>query len=258
MKDDRTATLDIATPEGVSFSLPLAGPFTRSMAYFIDFVAMSAAFNLLRPVLQVLQVVGGDAGVGLTLFLQFLFVEGARTVSELLWRGQTPGKKVMGLRVMDERGLKLHPSQLVIRNLLRFVDALPFFYAVGGAVALFNSRAQRLGDLAAGTVVVRSVKTSPPDVAGVLAGKFNSFRQHPTLEARLRQKTTPEEAQLALQALVRRDELEAAARVHLYAGLAQQFREKVKFPEETVFGLSDEQYVRNVADSVFRSRKSGG
>jgi len=258
MTDDRTATLDIATPEGVTFSLPLAGPVTRSLAYFIDYVVMSAAFNILKPLLAAFQVIGGDAGIGVGLLVQFIFVEGARMVCELLWRGQTPGKKVLGLRVMDERGLKLQPSQLVIRNLLRFVDALPCFYALGGAVALFNSRAQRLGDLAAGTVVVRMVKNTPPDVESVLAGKFNSFRQHPGLETRLRQKTTPEEAQLALQSLLRRDELEAGARVKLYAGLAQLFRDKVIFPEETVFGLSDEQYVRNVADSIFRSRKSGG
>jgi uncharacterized RDD family membrane protein YckC len=258
MKDERTATLDIATPEGVTFSIPLAGPVTRAMAYFIDFMVMSAAFNVLRPLLVALQIITGDAGIGLTVMLQFTFIEGARMVCELLWRGQTPGKKVLGLRVMDERGLKLQPSQLVIRNLLRFVDALPAFYAVGGMVSFFNAKAQRLGDLAAGTVVARTIKTTPPDVAGVLAGKFNSFHKHPVLEGRLRQKISPEEAQLALQSLLRRDELEPAARVKLYAELAQQFRSKVKFPEETEVGLSDEQYVRNVADTVFRSRRSGG
>jgi hypothetical protein len=95
-------------------------------------------------------------------------------------------------------------------------------------------------------------------VAGVLAGKFNSFRDHPHLEARLRQKVGPEEAQLALHALVRRDELETEARVKLYQHLAALFRDKVKFPEDAVFGLSDEQYLRNVVETVFRSRKSNG
>jgi hypothetical protein len=75
------------------------------------------------------------------------------------------------------------------------------------------------------------------------------------LEARLRQKVTPEEAQLALHALVRRDELETDARVNLYHQLASLFREKVIFPEDAVFGLSDEQYVRNVVETIFRSRK---
>jgi hypothetical protein len=159
---------------------------------------------------------------------------------------------------MDERALKLRPSQVILRNIMRAVDFLPGFYALGGTVSFFSARAQRLGDLAAGTVVVRTVKATPPDVAGVLAGKFNSFREHPHLEARLRQKATPEEAQLALHALVRRDALETAARVKLYGQLASLFREKVKFPEDAVFGLSDEQYLRNVVDTLFRSRKSVG
>jgi hypothetical protein len=157
---------------------------------------------------------------------------------------------------MDERGLKLRPSQVVIRNLLRAVDVLPLFYALGGLISFFSARSQRLGDLVAGTVVVRMVKAAPPDVAGVLAGKFNSFRDHPHLEARLRQKVSPEEAQLALHALVRRDELETEGRVRLYEKLANLFREKVKFPDDATFGMSDEQYIRNVVETVFRSRKA--
>lgn len=254
----RTATLDIATPEGVTFSLPLAGPVTRSVAYIIDYAAMSVVWSTLRLFILPLTAVSMDFGIGLMTLLQFAFVETARMLMELLWRGQTLGKKMLGLRVMDERGLKLRPSQVIIRNLLRAADALPLFYAVGGTVSLFSARAQRLGDLAAGTVVVRSVKVAPPDVAGVLAGKFNSFRDHPHLEARLRQKVSPDEAQLALHALVRREDLEGEARVKLYGQLANYFREKVKFPEDAVFGLSDEQYVRNVVETVFRSRKANG
>lgn len=258
MTETRTATLDIATPEGVTFSLPLAGPVTRSLAYFIDYAAMSVAWNILKSFLFPLIFVSVDLGFGAMVLLQFAFIESARMVMELLWRGQTIGKKMFGLRVMDERGLKLRPAQVIVRNLMRAVDALPVFYAVGGVVSLFSARAQRLGDLAAGTVVVRSVKSAPPDVAGVLAGRFNSFRDHPHLEARLRQKVAPEEAQLALHALVRREELEEEARVKLYAQLADHFRGKVKFPDDAVFGLSDEQYVRNVVETVFRSRRMNG
>ncbi len=255
MSHGRTATLDIATPEGVTFSLPLAGAFTRSIAFFIDLAAMMAAWNIIVIVIQPVFILLQDLGVGMRIFLQFAFVETSRMVMELIWRGQTIGKKLMGLRVMDEQGLKLQLFQVVVRNLLRWVDMLPAFYGLGGVVALFSARSQRLGDLAAGTVVVRSVKIVPPDVAGVLAGKFNSFREHPHLEARLRQKISPEEAQLALHALIRRDELEPAARIKLYENLATHFRSKVKFPDDAVFGLSDEQYVRNVVETVFRSRK---
>lgn len=255
MNASRTATLQIATPEGVSFSLPLAGPVTRAVAFFIDFAAIMAALNVISPFLTALGVIGGDVGMGLVILLQFVCMEGARMVMELLWRGQTLGKKVMGLRVMDENGLKLRPSQVVVRNLLRFVDMLPLFYALGGLVSLFNSRAQRLGDLAAGTVVVRTLKVTPPDVASVLAGKYNSFRDHPHLEARIRQKVGPEEAQIALNTLVRRDDLTPPARIKLFEDLATHFRSLVKFPDETTHGLSDEQYVRNVVETIFRRRK---
>ncbi|HSI62699.1 MAG TPA: RDD family protein [Candidatus Saccharimonadia bacterium] len=251
----RSATLNIATPEGVTFSLPLAGPVPRSLAYFIDLAVFFAAWNLAFMFIQPFFIFLQDLAGGVAIMLQFAFLEGMRMLMELLWRGQTIGKKALGLRVVDEQGLKLRPSQVVIRNLLRFVDVLPAFYALGGLVSLFSARAQRLGDLAAGTVVVRTVKSQPPDVASVLAGKFNSFREHPHIEARLRQKVTPEEAQLALNALVRREDLDEEARLRLYEQLAAHFREKVKFPDDVVFGLSDEQYVRNVVETVFRGRK---
>jgi hypothetical protein len=141
---------------------------------------------------------------------------------------------------------------VIVRNLVRIADMLPGTYAIGGAFCLFSKRCQRLGDFAAGTVVVREVKATPPDVEGVLGGKYNSFRQYPHIEARLRQKVTPDEAQLALAALVRREELEPAAIIKLFALMAERFREKVKFPDEADFGLSDEQYVRNVVDSLYR------
>ncbi len=252
----RTATLNIATPEGVTFSLPLAGPVTRGLAYFVDFAAMSAVWNVAAFAILPLFVLLQDIGVGFGILLQFVFVEGMRMIMEIVWRGQTIGKKLFGLRVVDEQGLKLRVSQVVIRNLLRFVDALPAFYAVGGVVSLFSARAQRLGDLAAGTVVVRQVTSKPPDVAAVLAGKFNSFRDYPHLEARLRQKVSPEEAQLTLHALVRREDLDTDARHRIYTSLSDHFRGKVSFPDDAVFGLSDEQYLRNVVETVFRGRKS--
>ncbi len=256
MSIQRTAMLNIATPEGVTFALPLAGPFPRSIAYFIDFVVIMAAIRIIQMFLMPFMLWMQDTGMGIMILANFILVEAARMIMELLWRGQTLGKKILGLRVIDERGLKLRPSQVIIRNLLRVVDGLPALHALGGVIAFFSPRSQRLGDLAAGTVVVRTVKSVPPDVAGVLSGKFNSFRDHPHLEARLRQKVTPEEAQLALHALVRRDDLETESRVKLYEQMATIFREKVKFPDDAVFGMSDEQYIRNVVETIFRSRKA--
>lgn len=254
---NRAAVLNIATPEGVTFALPLAGPVTRCVAMFLDFAVISAGMMVLRPLLGLMNLGLGDLGGAIAILLQFIVSESYFMVSELLGRGQTIGKKVMGLRVMDERGLKLRPAQVIIRNLVRIADMLPMMYLVGGASCFLSRRCQRLGDLAAGTVVVRSRKLKQPDVETVLGGKYNSFRQHPHLEARLRQKVSAEEAQLALAALVRRPELEDTAAGKIFESLATVFREKVKFPEEVEFGLSNEQYVRNVADTLYRKKQVG-
>lgn len=253
----RGAVLNIATPEGVTFSLPLAGPVSRCLAVFVDILAISMIFQVLAPLLGLMNLTFGDIGGAVAILIQFILNETYFMVSELLWRGQTIGKKVLGLRVMDERGLKLRPAQVIVRNLVRIVDMLPVMYFAGGACCFLSKRCQRLGDLAAGTVVIRSIKLKQPDVGGVLGGKYNSFRDHPHLEARLRQKVSADEAQLALAALVRRGELEDVAAAELFERLAAQFRGKVKFPDEVEFGLSGEQYVRNVVDSLYRKGAPG-
>ena len=247
-----TATLHISTPEGVVFSLPLAGPVTRGIGFFVDYAVIMAVQNALMFVIGPLAIFMQDFGAAAGVLVQFLLTFGYGGFCELLFNGQTLGKRVMRIRVMDERGLRLRPSQVIIRNLVRIADMLPMAYAVGGLFCLFSKRCQRLGDFAAGTVVVREVKATAPNVEGVLGGKYNSFRAYPHLEARLRQKVSPDEAQLALAALVRREQLEPDATIKLFELMATRFREKVKFPDEAEFGLSDEQYVRNVVDSLYR------
>ena len=249
---DSTATLRISTPEGVTFSLPLAGPVSRAMAALLDYIVVSVILDLVSYLLIFGNLISVDITQGLMMLAQFVLTMGYCAFCELLFQGQTVGKRTVGLRVMDERGLSLRPSQVIVRNLVRIVDQLPGFYAVGGVSCLLSKRCQRLGDLAAGTVVVRRVKTAPPDVESVLGGKYNSFRAHPHLEARLRQKVSPEEAQIALAALMRREELTVGAGLKVFSSLAERFRAVVKFPEETILGLSDEQYVRNVVSSLYR------
>ena len=174
--------------------------------------------------------------------------------TEWHWRGQTVGKRLLRLRVMDVSGFRLHFSQIAIRNLLRVVDMLPAFYLVGGAACLISQRAQRLGDFAANTIVIVQPQYAEPALDQLLSGKYNSLRNHPHLAARLRQRVSPAEARVALQALLRREDFEPASRVELFSELGSHFRSLVTFPQEAVEGLSDEQYVRNVVDVVFRSR----
>ena len=252
MAEDRVQTLTIRTPEGVVFSFFLAGPVTRFLAWTIDLAAIMVVSNLLGGAVQILGVISRDLSMALAILLYFIVSIGYGIVMEWYWRGQTLGKRLLRLRVMDVQGLRLEFSQIVIRNLLRFVDSLPWFYMVGGLACLISRKAQRLGDFAANTIVVRHPEIGMPDLSQILADKYNSFRNYGHLEARLRQKVTPQEAGLALQALLRRDQLDPEPRIRLFYELAEHFRSLVAFPPEAVEGISDEQYVRNVVSTVYR------
>jgi uncharacterized RDD family membrane protein YckC len=254
MKAARVHELRVLTPDGVVFALPLAGPGVRALALSIDFLIIQAALITLSQILSVFAIVLPDLSTGVFLLIQFAVQVFYGMLLETIWGGRTIGKRIMGLRVADERGLHLKPSQVAVRNLLRPVDALPFAYLVGGLAAFFSQHAQRLGDLAAGTVVIRTRQVLSTD-SDLENGKFNSFRAHPAMEARLRQRVEPEEAALLAQALARRDSLDPEARITLFAEMAEAFRSKVRFPDEATHGLTDEQYLRNTADSLFRPAK---
>lgn len=258
----RTTSLSVRTPEGVVFELPLASPFVRCLALAVDLAVVLALTMALRQAVSALSMAVGslpvvgrvlqDFGTGAMILLQFAVAIGYGILTEWLWSGRTVGKRLLKLRVIDERGLSLGLKQVVVRNLFRLLDMLPStFYLLGGISCLATKRCQRLGDIAAGTLVVREAATAPPSLAAFVRSERNSFAAVPHLAARLRQRTTPEEARLVLDAVTRRDELEPEARLALFARLADYFRGIAEFPEETTFGLSDEQYVRNVASTLF-------
>jgi len=255
MARTKTNSLLIKTPEGISFSLLLASPVTRFLAYVIDLACVAAATTVLGSLLGILNVVGFDFARAIAVLAFFLVQIGYGIGAEWYWRGQTVGKRLLRLRVVDVQGLHLQFSQIVMRNLLRFVDMLPAFYLVGGVTAFLNRRGQRLGDLAANTVVVRNPRLDEPNLDQLLSGKFNSLRNHPHLEARLRQRVSPAEAAVALQAIVRREEFEPAARVELFGQIAGHFRSLVEFPPDSVEGITDEQYIRSVVDVLFNPRR---
>src|SRR5205823_2408687 len=202
-----------------------------------------------------LGLLGADFARAIIVLAYFVIQVGYGIVTEWFWRGQTLGKRLLRLRVMDAQGLRLQFSQIVIRNLLRFVDMLPAFYLVGGIACLASRRAQRLGDFAANTIVIRNPKIQEPDLDQLLAGKFNSLRDYPHLAARLNQRVSAGEARVGVQALIRRDELTAQARVELFGEIAAHLRSLVEFPPETTEGITDEQYVRNVVDILFRPQR---
>ncbi|MBW2439699.1 MAG: RDD family protein [Deltaproteobacteria bacterium] len=249
---DRTNTLTIRTPEGIEFSFLLAGPVTRFLAWSVDLMVILAVSKLLTVLVGVVGIVSRDLAVAATILGYFVVSIGYGIALEWFWNGQTLGKRLLRLRVNDVNGMQLQFSQIVIRNLLRFVDSLPALYLVGGLACLISRRAQRLGDIVANTIVTWNPRLSEPDLDQLLEGKYNSLRTYPHLEARLRQHVSPHEAQIALQALVRRDEFEPESRVALFESLAAHFKSIVVFPAEATDGLSDEQYIRNVVDALYR------
>src|ERR1043166_7999473 len=201
----KSNALLIRTPEGIGFSQLLAGPVTRFLAWFIDLLCIAAMMMTMGYILAVLQVLSPNLAGAISLLSYFVISIGYGIACEWLWRGQTIGKKLFHLRVVDAEGLRLQFNQILTRNLLRFVDSLPAFYFLGGLICLINSKCQRLGDIAANTVVVRAPTIAQPDVEQLVAGKYNSLRQYPHLVARLRQGVTPAEAAVVVQALMRRD-----------------------------------------------------
>ena len=245
--------LRIRTPEGITFAYALAGPVPRCLAAAVDILCVMVISGVLGQVLGITGAIDRDFAQALVLVGYFATSIAYGVVFEWVLRGQTIGKRLFRLRVMDSTGLRLQFHQVLMRNLLRLVDMLPAFYLLGGAVSLFGTRAQRLGDLAAGTIVIHQPRHSQPDLDQLLAGKFNSLRQYPHLAARLRQRAKPEEARLILQALVRRDEFTPLARVALFAELAAYFKTLVSFPAEIMETMPDEQYIRNVVDVLFRT-----
>jgi uncharacterized RDD family membrane protein YckC len=241
-------TLEIRLPEGVTFSLPLAGPVSRCLAFLIDLLLISALTTAIEQALAPVRMWQQDLGLGLLILFYLAAWLLYGILSEYLWFGQTFGKWLLGLRVVDSAGLELQFHQVAIRNLIRSVDLFPVLGLTGGITMLCNRRLQRLGDLAAGTVVVRKRQPALPDVAPLVRGRYNSFLARQLLCARLRQRATASAAALAIDALLRRDRLDDRDRVALFDDLAAYFRTLVEFLAEDASELSSEQYVRNVVE----------
>jgi len=233
--------------------LLLAGPVVRFLAWGIDLSCISVGTGIATATLKIFSLLSEDLGMALITLAGFLISVGYGICCEWFWRGQTVGKRLLRLRVLDEQGLRLQPSQVVIRNLLRVVDSLPLLYLAGGVTAFISAKNQRLGDLAAGTIVVRIQDYSLPELERIAEDKYNSLVEHPNLVARLRNKLEGDEVAVAMSALLRREELDSASRVQVFKELATRFRSLVKFPDEAMEGVSDERYVRNVVQVILKT-----
>jgi uncharacterized RDD family membrane protein YckC len=246
--------LIIETPEGIEFSIRLAGPIIRSLAWAVDFACILAITKILNSIMTVFSIISREFAMAGLVLLYFMVSIFYGIILEYYWRGQTIGKRMFNLRVMDIQGLNLQLHQVIIRNILRPLDKLPsVFYTAGGLTCFFSRYSQRLGDIAANTIVVWNTGMNEPDFDQLLPDKYNSFRDYPHLVGRLRQRVSPKEAGIALQALLRRDQFGLTARLELFRDIASWFKEIVEFPQEAVDGISDEQYIRNVVDVLYRT-----
>jgi len=168
-------TLVIETPENIFLEFELAGLGSRFLAYVIDTFIEGILLFVLTYIVGILATVGGLAFKNVTydnswttvvlVFGVFIIYECYFIFFETYWRGQTPGKRVMSLRVIKEGGYPIRFFDAVVRNILRVVDMMPplwFFpsYGLGSFVLMNNRQSKRLGDFVAGTLVIKEKSAS--------------------------------------------------------------------------------------------------
>jgi uncharacterized RDD family membrane protein YckC len=152
--------LGVQTPEGVEFALFPAGLPVRACAYVID-KAIQWVFNI--GLFIIMEFIGEDAGIWIILLLLFCVDWFYHVISEVFLRGQSPGKKIMGIRVVGNDGSPVGGGASFLRNLLRFADTFMFLYPIALICMSANRAYRRIGDWAAGTLVVyTSHSLAPP------------------------------------------------------------------------------------------------
>ncbi len=224
--------LDVATPERVALTLPVAGIGYRCLAWLVDasllfFLWIFAYFAFTLLVSDVLGVLQSLSGLGQTLLVVGLFATQWLywTVGEVFFQGQTVGKRMLGIRVVRMDGSPVGLFESAVRNLCRAVDFLPMLYAAGCICMLLTRQHRRLGDLLAGTLLVREERIDLDKYTAVSPSQ--AVRAEATATARA---LTPSEVELVLAFLARAADLMPEVR--------QRMGEKLV---DRVGGLSSEQ-----------------
>lgn len=243
----------ITTPEHVRVRLEPAGPGSRFLALLVDSTLILALLAVARPLLSL--AMPGGVGVLATTTLSFVLTFVFHVGFEVRREGRTPGKAMLGLRVVDARGLPLSLPQSFIRNVARVLDFAPVFYGLGGMVALLDRDGRRLGDLLADTLVVREERAARRRIAAELPEALRREGQAPfdaDLARVARHRLSLDERELLFALLRRADKLDPRARYDLNEQAGRYFRRKLGLD---LPHLSGEALVRALAASV--AAKSG-
>lgn len=180
-------------------------------------VGLALANRLILGRWGVADSMASAAGVALIIMALFVILWGYHVFFELAWNGQTPGKRAVGLRVLTTAGQPITFAHVLVRNLLRIVDFLPSSYMLGAVVMLITRRSQRLGDLAAGTIVVKERREAAPS-------RLLAQPDAPELPLQETAELTAEDVALAREFMQRRWELDPLRRRELAARIASRIR----------------------------------
>ena len=225
--------LDVRTPESIAFSYELAGLGSRFLAIVIDLLVQIAVVLLLGWGMLLasshlvadktqhtpeLERFAANLAVGFMIFVVFAIFFGYFIVFEALWNGQTPGKKALGIRVVRDGGYPIDWGASLVRNLIRVGEMIVGGYAIAALCALASHENKRIGDLAAGTIVVRDAKI---EETVPLRERFTQPVYAATGYA------SGEERALIHRFIERRDTLLPARRLAIAAQLAARVRDRL-------------------------------
>jgi uncharacterized RDD family membrane protein YckC len=240
--------LEVETSDHVILRYDLAGGGNRGFAALVDFIIATVIFvGSFFVMQQALNLFGTRVLTlsGVLLLVTFFITWCYFVLLEWLWQGQTVGKRMYGLRVIGEDGSPATFTAVLVRNLARIIDFLPGFYAVGLLTVIVTPRSQRLGDLAAGTYVVRAPK---PQLDYFSLRTMSPVGSGKTVETR----TMPGEMQRLVREFVSR---EAKLKHKDRARIAAQIAARVRPYALDVTVADDIEFLRAVARSL---RASGG
>ncbi|MGC8559532.1 MAG: RDD family protein [Phycisphaerae bacterium] len=239
----------ITTPEMITLQFELAGIYSRALAFILDaalILVSLIAFELVAvPTLALISIT--LAYVVITLG-SFIIIVGYFPIFEIYLRGRTPGKKVMGLQVIDADGRRLAAGAVIIRNMARLVDFLPELMLLGGLVAMADRWHRRIGDFAGQTVVIRQRRTAlPAAISREMRRRDNSFLADPTIRARILERISVVQRDVIIDLALRRDQIEVSAREELFELAAGCMQKILRLKSDQYEHLSAEQYIINIA-----------